>query len=261
MYNDILKIGPLTIHGYGLLISIGIVCALLTASYRAKKKDLNKNILYDIAIIGIISGFASAKLLFCIVEFRAFLKAPLSILSSSGFVVYGGIIGAILSVLLYCKWKKVSFLRYFDLAAPSIALAQGFGRIGCFLAGCCYGRETGSFIGIAFHNSSFAPNGVKLIPTQLISSAGDFLISPILILFARKSRFSGMVGALYLVLYSAGRFFIEFLRDDSRGSVGVLSTSQFLSLILFGAGIALSVILRACGLKGKEPAKDTQGSL
>jgi phosphatidylglycerol:prolipoprotein diacylglycerol transferase len=125
------------------------------------------------------------------------------------------------------------------LTAPSVALAQGFGRIGCFLAGCCYGRETDTAIGIAFHNSPIAPNGVKLIPTQLFSSAGDFLIAVVLLVYARKGRKRGKVGALYLVLYSVGRFIIEFFRNDYRGSIGVLSTSQFISLIILAIGTVM----------------------
>ena len=158
------------------------------------------------------------------------------ILSGNGFVLYGGIIGGILAAMMYCKFKRVSFLQYFDLTVPSVALAQGFGRIDCFLAGCCYGRETDTAIGIAFHNSPIAHNGVKLIPTQLFSSAGDFLIAVVLLVYARKDRKRGKVGALYLILYSVGRFIIEFFRNDYRGSIGILSTSQFISLMILVIG-------------------------
>jgi len=187
-----------------------------------------------------VIGFIGAKLLFCIVEIEAFLNEPMQVLSGSGFVLYGGIIGGILAAMVYCKYKKVNFFEYFDLAVPSVAIAQGFGRIGCFLAGCCYGRETDSCIGIMFHNSSIAPNGIKLIPTQLFSSAGNFLIAIMLSLYARKNRKTGKVGALYLILYSVGRFIIEFFRNDYRGNVGVLSTSQFISLVILAIGITMS---------------------
>ncbi len=93
-----------------------------------------------------------------------------------------------------------------------------------------------------FHNSPIAPNGVKLIPTQLFSSAGDFLIALALMLYARKEPKTGKVGALYLILYSVGRFIIEFFRSDDRGSVGTLSTSQFVALVMLAAGIAMLFI-------------------
>lgn len=239
MYNNLFKIGPVTVHGYGLMIGIGVLCALLVASRRAGKRGLQPDTIYSLGILALVFGFLGAKIMYCLVDLKTFLADPLRILSGSGFVVYGGIIGGALAAIVYCKVKKLSFLQYFDLTAPSVALAQGFGRIGCFLAGCCYGRETDSWIGIVFQNSSFAPNGVRLIPTQLFSSAGDFLIAAILLMYARKDLSAGRVGALYLVLYSAGRFVIEFFRSDYRGSIGVLSTSQFIAIFTFAIGIGL----------------------
>ena len=122
---------------------------------------------------------------------------------------------------------------------PSISVNQGFGRIGCLLAGCCYGRETHSAFGIVFPAGSMAPGGVKLIPTQIISSAGDFLIAVILILFAKKSKKKGNVGAMYLLLYGTGRFLIEYLRNDFRGEIGPFSTSQFISFFMIAAAIII----------------------
>jgi phosphatidylglycerol:prolipoprotein diacylglycerol transferase len=239
MYNEIFNIGFISIHGYGLMIGIGILCALVTAGKRAKKKGLDADFVYSLGVVALIFGFIGAKLLYCIVEMNAFFNEPMRILSGSGFVLYGGIIGGILAAIMYCKSKRVNFFQYFDLTVPSVALAQGFGRIGCFLAGCCYGRETDSAIGIVFHNSSIAPNGIKLIPTQLLSSAGDFLIVIVLLLYARKDRKTGKVGALYLILYSVGRFIIEFFRNDYRGSIGILSTSQLISLIILAIGTVM----------------------
>ena len=248
MYNDILKIGPLTIHGYGLMIGLGVLCALLVASKRAKSRQLNEDTVYSLGMVALVFGFIGAKLLYCIIEIKEFISDPLQVLSGNGFVVYGGLIGGILAAFVYCKRKNISFLRYFDLTAPSIALAQGFGRIGCFLAGCCYGRETESGIGIVFHDSLFAPNDIRLLPTQLLSSAGNFLIAAILLIYARKEHRAGKVGALYLLLYSVGRFMIEFLRNDYRGNLGILSTSQFISLLIFVIGIGLFFIKNIPGM-------------
>ena len=243
MYNDILTIGKFTIHGYGLMIAIGILAGLFIAEKRAKDRGMNSDVLYTMMPVCVIFGFLSAKLLFCIVEFKSLIENPKSVLMGNGFVVYGGIIGGILAGYLFCKWKKLDFISYFDIFMPSVALAQGFGRIGCFLAGCCYGRETDSFLGITFTNSDFAPNGVKLLPTQLFSSAGMFLIAVILFLYARKERTKGCVSALYLILYSFGRFFMEFLRNDYRGEIGILSTSQFISIFIFAAGLIWFIFL------------------
>jgi phosphatidylglycerol:prolipoprotein diacylglycerol transferase len=232
MYNNIVAFGPIVIHGYGLMIAIGVICALFLSEKRAVARECDKNSIYNLSLLSLLSGFIGAKLLYCIIESEAIRENPQLVLSGSGFVVYGGIISGIAAAMIYCERKNLRFFSYFDLAAPSIALAQGFGRIGCFLAGCCYGRETTGAFGIVFKQSLIAPNGVKLIPIQLLSSAGDFMIAAILLLYARKERKQGQVGALYLILYSAGRFLIEFLRNDNRGYIGLLSTSQFISLIV-----------------------------
>lgn len=239
MYNEILSIGPVTIHGYGLMIAIGIIAALAAGIRLAKRKGVNPDELYNLTFIAVIGGFMCAKVLYCIVEWKSFIDKPLETLGSDGFVVYGGIIGGTLLCGLYCRIKKLSFLKYFDIVLPSVAIAQGFGRIGCFLAGCCYGRETDSFIGIAFRNSGYAPNNVKLIPTQLFSSAGCFIMAAVLFIYARKERTDGRTGALYLIMYSIGRSIIEIFRNDFRGEIGVLSTSQFISVFILLAGTVI----------------------
>lgn len=255
MKMDIITIGKLTIHGYGLMIAIGILCCVALAMYRAKRHGLNQEAILDIAIYGVVSGFIGAKLLFVIVEFDRFVEDPLKLLGSEGFVVYGGIIAGVLAAILYCKRKKLVFLQYFDLAAPSIAIAQGFGRIGCFLAGCCYGRETDCFLGVTFPEGGLAPSGVKLLPTQLFSSVGDFLIAGILLFYSGKSKKDGNVGAMYMVLYGAGRFLMEFLRSDERGGFGMFSTSQWISFVIVAGGLALFG-----WNKGKKNEKKEEGS-
>ena len=212
MKTDILTIGKITIHGYGLMIAIGILCCIAMGMYRAKKYKLNPEAVIDIALYGVLAGFLGAKLLYVIVEFPAFIKDPLSVLGSEGFVVYGGIILGVLAAIIYCRIKGLVFLEYFDLCAPSISLAQGFGRIGCFLAGCCYGRETQSFLGVVFPANSMAPAGVK---------------------------HTGDGGALYMILYGVGRFLMEFLRADDRGNIGMLSTSQMISIVIVAGAVVL----------------------
>lgn len=245
MYNDLFSIGPVTIHGYGLMIGIGFIAALIVADYRAKKRGLDTDFLFSLAVICLISGMIGAKLLYAITVIDEIIKNPSDIISlTNGFVVYGGIIVGILAGMLFCKIKRKPFLHYFDIVMPSIAIAQGFGRIGCFLAGCCYGKETDAWYGITFRHSQFAPNNISLIPTQLISSAGDFLIAVILILIARKKKKPGFIAGLYLIFYGIGRFFIEMLRGDiERGSVGNISTSQFISIFIVIIGIAYSIFI------------------
>lgn len=239
MKNDLFSIGPLTVHSYGLMIALGILVCVFMGMYRARKYGYKDEAVLDIAIFGILSGFVGAKLLYVLVEFDSFLKNPMDVLGSEGFVVYGGIIVGALVGILYCRIKKLPCWEYFDLLAPSIAVAQGFGRIGCFLAGCCYGRPTDTFWGVTFPEGSFAPAGVPLIPTQFISSAGDFIITGILLVYSKHNKKAGNVGILYMLLYGIGRFLVECLRSDDRGTVGLLSTSQFISIGI----ILLAIIL------------------
>lgn len=239
------EIGDFAIHSYGLMIAIGFISCLYLAEKRCPKYGLDPDKIYSLGIWAIVGGMLGAKILYYIVELPAIIADPSLLLDvTNGFVVYGGILGGILAGFLFAKVKKVSFLKYFDITMPSVALAQGFGRIGCFLAGCCYGRETDSVFGVVFHDTPMAPTGVKLIPTQLISSAGDFLMCFLLCMAGRKTKKDGQVAGLYLLIYSVGRFLIEFLRNDPRGEVGVLSTSQFISLFIFLAGVMVLLIVQ-----------------
>lgn len=243
MKMELFSIGPITVQGYGLMIAIGIITCLLLGVYRARKHGKNEEVVLDIAIYGIIIGFIGAKLLYIIVEFDRFIKDPMSVIGSEGFVVYGGIIMGVMAAIKYCRIKKISFLEYFDLLMPSVSVAQGFGRIGCLLAGCCYGRETTSIIGIVFPEGCMAPAGVKLLPTQIFSSIGDFAIAAILIFAYDKRKHDGDIGILYMILYGIGRFVIEMLRSDARGGMGALSTSQWISiLILVGAAVLAKTV-------------------
>lgn len=111
MKIDLFSIGKFTIHGYGLMIAIGILCCVAMASYRAKKNGLDQEAIVDIGIYGVIGGFLGAKILYVIVEFKTFIKDPKTVLGSEGFVVYGGIIAGFLTAIVYCRIKKLYFLN------------------------------------------------------------------------------------------------------------------------------------------------------
>ncbi len=240
MWNDLFSIGPFTVRGYGLMIAVGVMVALLIGVKRAPKLGLEKDHIYNLTFYCFIFGLFGAKLLFGIVEIKKIIEDPSFFLSGEGFVVYGGIIIGILAGYFYCRVKHLEFFRYADIVLPSVAVAQGFGRIGCFLAGCCYGRETDSCFSITFHNSQFAHNDVPLVPTQLISSFCNFALAVGLIIYAKKDRKPGRVAALYLIFYSIGRSIIEVYRDDFRGDfIGPLSVSQFISIFILLLGVFL----------------------
>lgn len=241
MSNDLFTIGPITVHAYGLMIGIGIIAAFIAAHIRAERKGLESEKIMDLILTCVVVGFACAKLLYWITIWEDIVANPSVMLNfGSGFVVYGGIIGGIVGGYAFCHFNKYSFIRYADLLLPSVALAQGFGRIGCAIAGCCYGAETTCFCAVIYTNSALAPNGVPLIPTQAISAGLNFLHFAVLVLIASKCKIPGVVTGCYLIFYSIGRFCIEMFRGDLiRGQVGVVSTSQFISLFVVVAGIAV----------------------
>lgn len=250
MRNELLHIGPITIYGYGLMIAIGTILAYLVGEYRAKKQGLSADELFWITVSCLVGGVLGAKVLFLLVEIKDIIANPKLLLDvTHGFVVYGGIIGGILTGYAVCKIRKLPFLSYFDLVMPSIALAQAFGRIGCMFAGCCYGKETDGWFHIIYEHSDFAPNGVPLIPTQLIMSVLNFVHFGLLLFLAKKLKYQGQVAGCYLIFYSVGRFFLEYLRDDPRGEVTFLSTSQFISLFILAAGVGIVLF---CGHLGKK---------
>ena len=238
MYNDWFKIGSLTIHGYGVMIAIGIFAAFWLASKLGRRFGLNGDYVDNLILITLAAGYAGAKLTYCLVNWKQFISDPLSVLGSGGWVVYGGIICGFLGSLAYCRYKKIDFMKYFNTMIPCASLAQGFGRIGCFFAGCCYGKETTSALGVTFPANSLGPGeGIKVLPTQLFSSAGDFLLMYLLYLNLTKGKHPEYTGGFYLMGYSLGRFFIEFLRGDTaRGFFGALSTSQVIAIFTFLLG-------------------------
>ena len=245
MHNELFSIGPFTVYGYGLMIAIGIFSAYCLAEYRARRLGLDDERVFGLTIWAVVGGILGGKILFYLTILPQIAADPSLLYRDlmEGFVIYGALIGGFLGIVLYCRRWRIRVLSYLDLALPSVALAQGFGRIGCLLAGCCYGQETDSAFCIVFQNSAYAPNGVPLVPTQIISSVLNFLHFGLLILFAKKwKKGEGQVTGLYFALYSAGRFVLEFFRGDlERGSVGALSTSQFIAIFAFLFGAALFV--------------------
>ena len=243
MKNELLHIGPYTLYGYGLMMALAVIAAYLTAVYRSKRYcEDDENRMFDIVIVCTVGGFVVAKIFFWLVELPEIMADPSFILRTmgDGFVVFGGIVGGILAGHLYCKIKKLEFRLYFDLLAPSLALGQAIGRIGCLLAGCCYGKPTDSALSITFENSMYAPNHVALIPTQIYSSILDFVHFLLLLFISKKKTANGQVAGCYLILYSIVRSVMEVFRGDTeRGHVGILSTSQFIAIFVFLYGVWL----------------------
>lgn len=228
------------IKSYGLMIAIGMMVALLMLLKLSNKFGYDEDDIWGLFFQSIIVGLLGGKILWVITELTYVIDNPKILLDiGNGFVVYGALIGGMLSIYLYCRKKNWNFLNVLDITVPGVAIAQGFGRIGCFLAGCCYGAPTHSHYGVLFPSNSLAPSDIKLYPTQVYSSIFDFILGVILLWYLKKKNKDGKVAGLYLILYSIGRFLIEFLRNDPRGNVGILSTSQFIAIFSLVLGIII----------------------
>lgn len=246
-----IHIGSLDIPTFGLMMMLGMLAAFALIYANRKRIPYSEDDLVTMALYAIIGGFIGSKLLYWIVEFDRILADPHFLLETltAGFVFYGALILGSLSVWFFTRRKKQCFFAYADLVMPAFILAQGFGRIGCFCAGCCYGAPTASALGVVYPAGSAAPAGIALLPTQLFESAFCFLFAAVLTVLLRKQKRYGLTTGVYLVGYGMWRFVIEFFRSDDRGAVGALSTSQFIGIFIILAGIALLLLVRA----GKTP--------
>ncbi|WP_294153330.1 prolipoprotein diacylglyceryl transferase [uncultured Clostridium sp.] len=239
------EIFGIQIKSYGLMIAIGIIAAASLFINKGKKRGYDEDSLLNLIIFAVIGGILGGKGLFIITELKNIIKDPSILLNFGyGFVIYGAIGGGALAIYLYCRKKKWNILEILDITVGGLAIAQGFGRIGCFLAGCCYGAATDLPIGVVFPEGSLAPAGIHVHPTQIYSSVFDFILGFFLLYYGRKKRAHGKVMGMYLIIYSIGRFLVEFLRDDPRGNVGLLSTSQFIAIFTLVLGIIIFNISR-----------------
>lgn len=252
MFPELLHVGSFSLPTYGVLLAIGFFAALALLRRRAPKFGLSPEGATDVGVAMLLWGLVGSKLLLILVEWPHYVTswaAAKELIRSAG-VFYGGLIGALLAAVWVLRRRRIDFFSFADAAAPSVALGQSIGRLGCLSAGCCWGAPTHVPWAITFTNplaerNVGTPLGVPLHPTQLYEALGTALLCIVLVAFERRS-FSGETFARYLVGYGALRFVIEIFRGDPRGSVfgGVLSTSQFIALIAVAAGLALWALRR-----------------
>ncbi|HPF53854.1 MAG TPA: prolipoprotein diacylglyceryl transferase [Eubacteriales bacterium] len=238
-------LGFIQIPAMGICILIGTIFGLALLFFIRKYSYLSRDNILDSLLWAVLLGFVGMKILYWITEpqilvdtFTDFTFKKLYHLISEGMVFYGGLLGGILG-LVFCSLKtKKRFFAYSDLLAPCFCLAHAGGRIGCLMAGCCYGMEYDGACHIVL-------SGVSRFPSPLAEFILLIGMSVTLTLILRKSRHSGTVTAFYLIIYSVGRFILEFFRGDAeRGFVGALSTSQFISIFILLAGLVILWISR-----------------
>lgn len=233
----------LNIHMYGVMIAVGILCAFLTLFYLTKKKGVDvrfTDFIFYNGIASIVVGFGFATLFQSTYNYIKNPSAGFEL--GSGMTFIGGLIGGVACFLaIYFIFRKKYTTRLYEvisLLPCSILIAHAFGRIGCFFAGCCYGKETDSFLGVQFPD---LPHPVH--PTQLYEAAFLFVLFAVSVCLILKKDFKHNL-SLYLIAYGVFRFLIEYVRGDDRGElVGFVSPSQFWSILVVVAGVAIIFVM------------------
>jgi phosphatidylglycerol:prolipoprotein diacylglycerol transferase len=249
-------VGPIPIRLYGLMIGLGFIIGILLAARRARKEGVNPDRVLDLGVYVLLAAIVGSRILFVLTDLREFAARPLDAFAlwKGGLVFYGGLLAAVPVGIWYLKRHKLPVWKTMDIMAPSIALGQAFGRLGCFFAGCCYGAPCSGPVCVTFSDiHSLAPRGVPLFPTQLMESGGDFLIFAALIFLRRYKKYDGQIFWLYALSYAVLRFIIEFFRGDAiRGLYlgGIISTSQ---IIAIGMVVLAGVMMWHLGKTKKQP--------
>lgn len=241
--------GTLPVHSYGVMAMLGFIAAILVARWRARQVGLSPDLITDVSVWGLLAGIVGSRLVY-VISFPSEFHSLLDFFKiwQGGLVFYGGMIGAVATILGFLWWKKQRILPVLDVLAPSMALGHAFGRVGCILHGCCFGvvlKNQEAWCGVAYPENSppcsLAQAGAKFLPIQLIEAANLLVIFVILSFYFKRRKVVGRVVALYLFLYSVARFIDEFWRGDMKDQ-GPLTNAQWISVgLFFGALILFSV--------------------
>jgi phosphatidylglycerol:prolipoprotein diacylglycerol transferase len=265
MHPILISFGSFRLPTYGTLFALGLIAAIYTVIRLGRREALDSSRLLDFSTWLLIAGLLGAKVLMILTDWNFYRNNPGEIFSwatlQAGGVFYGGFAAAVFFAIWYLRVYRLPLLKVFDVYAPAVALAQSVGRLGCFSAGCDYGKVTTSFLAVKFtnpisHELTGVPLGISIYPTQILESLATFAIFGILLWRYRRKAYDGQIFVVYLTLYAVARFLIEFLRgDEDRGFVfdHLLSTSQFIAALALVAASAMWWKLR--GRSQTAPAK------
>ena len=249
MFPVLIKVGPVTIHTYGLMIAIAFLLGLWLALRQAVREGLPKDKITDVGFYALFAGIIGARVFFIATNWQYFSGHPLDMIKiwEGGLVFYGGVIVAAPVAIWYARKQGLSLWQTADIWAPSIAIGHAIGRLGCFCAGCCYGKPTDLPWAVTFTSpESLAIRGVPLHPTQIYESGAELLNFAILLVLRRKKTFHGQVFWMYVLNYSIIRAVIELFRGDiERGFIlPGISVSQGISAAMFFTALAFLMTLK-----------------
>ena len=255
MHPIFLKLGPLTLYSYGLMLVIAFLSSTWLAGRAAKRLPaelvaIPPQQIVDFSCASLLGGILGGRLLYVLLQRDEFVRAPSEALAlwHGGLIWYGGFLGGVLAGGLYIRSKGLDFLRVMDQFIPFLVLGHAIGRLGCFLNGCCYGKPTQLWCGVTFPGQS-----VRVLPTQLFEAAGLVVLFGVLRRLQQPEwlRHPGRLFGLYLISYAVFRFLIEFLRGDQPIWWAGLTLQQLISLGVVVGGILLE------GKSKKEKVKTT----
>jgi phosphatidylglycerol:prolipoprotein diacylglycerol transferase len=243
-------IGSLPVHGYGLMVAFGFLVAIYVAARRARKRGVPSQAIFDLGLYVLVSALVGARILHFL-QHRSSYSSFVDVFKiyEGGLAYYGGFILAFVVAVLYLRSRKLSIARVADVIAPSLMLGLGIGRIGCFLAGCCFGKPTSLPWGITFPERSLAwieIGAQKVHPTQLYSFISLMAIFTILIVLQKYMKFPGQLFLTCVLIYSVHRFLIDFVRyytPDER--IGSLAASQVMSIVAGAAALVVMIVFIA----------------
>ena len=247
MHPILFQAGAITLYTYGVLVATGVILGLLYARREASRAGLPGREIWNLGIYMIFSALIVSKVWLIFSDWNYYAANPSGIFSlttlESGGTFYGGVLGAVLAILLYTRARHLPLLPVFDIAAGALPLAHAVGRLGCFAAGCCYGKPTTLPWGVTFTNDAAGqlagtPLGIPVHPTQLYEAAAEFLNFLLLVWLGARQQFSGQILGAYFILYGTERGIIEFFRGDPGRTMmfgGSISLMQMVS-----AGLALT---------------------
>lgn len=239
----IVKIGPLILSWYGLMVALGVITVVAWVAFQVRKTQvLSNDTIATAALVGIPSGIVFSKILHVIDQAGYYYHNPGKIFSGEGLTIWGAVLGATIGIWLYSRFsRKFKFSQFGDIIAPGIILAQAIGRIGCTFNGCCYGVESHSSCAVIYTNpNSYAPIGIPVLPTQIFEIGYDLLVFVVLLSVKRKLKAEGSLFLLYFALYGAWRFGIEFIREGTPFVLG-LHQAAFIGLLVMLVTIPLLI--------------------
>ncbi len=247
MWPELFKIGPLTVHSWGVFLMLGFLLAAWRAARNAPRYNIAGEHMWDVSLWGLLGGVIGARLAYVLITPDEFRASPLAALQiwQGGMTFYGGLVGGILAGALVCRLRRINVLDAADLAALSFPLGYALGRVGCFFNGCCYGGVCDLPWATQFHNPATGGLTAPSHPAQLYSALAAIAMYVLLVFLEPRRRFRGQLMLAFLFLYGVYRFCIEFVREgvtaDTTPLLG-LTEGQIASLLLSLAAVAAWVI-------------------